>query len=194
MRPDALRDTPTLHGATVTLRPLGPEHAAATFRAVQEPESRRLTGTHAEFTAEQIERWCATRAEQPDRLDLAIERRTDGTYVGEVVLNDLDPHNESVSFRIGLAGPEHFGRGYGTEATMLVLRYAFATVGLHRVGLEVYAFNGRAAHVYARCGFEREGVLRDALRSGGERHDAVLMAALRPEWLARFGADPAVAG
>jgi RimJ/RimL family protein N-acetyltransferase len=82
------------------------------------------------------------------------------------------------SFRIALAGPHAFGRGYGTEATRLVLDFAFDTVGLHRVGLEVFDFNPRAQRVYEKCGFVREGVLRDALRWDGRRHDALAMSVL----------------
>lgn len=37
--------------------------------------------------------------------------------VGEAVLNDLDTDNASANYRISLAGPDVFGRGYGTDAT-----------------------------------------------------------------------------
>ena len=49
-------------------------------------------------------------------------------------------------------------------------------VGLHRVELDVYAFNERARRAYERCGFVVEGRLRDALRWDGEWHDALVMA------------------
>ena len=68
-------------------------------------------------------------------------------------------------------------RGLGSEAVSLTLAHAFAA-GLHRVELEVYAFNPRAIAVYERAGFAREGVRRDALRWDGADHDAIPMAAL----------------
>jgi RimJ/RimL family protein N-acetyltransferase len=77
------------------------------------------------------------------------------------------------------------GRGLGTEATALVLRHAFTALRLHRVELSVYAFNPRAKRAYEKAGFRTEGVLRDALRlEDGQRVDAVVMAALAPQWLA----------
>ena len=81
-------------------------------------------------------------------------------------------------FRIGLAGPRLYGRGYGTEMTRLVLDHAFATVGLHRVELEVYAHNPRAQRVYEKCGFRVKGRRRDALLWDGVRYDALLMSVL----------------
>lgn len=78
------------------------------------------------------------------------------------------------------------------EATRLVLEHAFATIGLHRVELEVYDHNPRALHVYRRVGFRVEGVRREALRWEGRYHDAIIMGLLASEW--RAAADARDAG
>lgn len=178
-------EKPVLAGSAVTLRPVGPEHADGLYDLVRDPEVRRLTGSHAPVDRETIRRWCATRADHDDRLDLAIT--VDGGYVGEVVLNDVDEGNLSCNLRIALAGERVFGRGYGSEAIALVLGHAFRATPLHRVSLEVYAFNERARHVYRKLGFVEEGVLREALHWDGAWHDAVLMAVLRHEWQGTSG-------
>jgi len=178
---DAFRDQPTLTGPRVRLEPLGPAVLADYWQMLQEPEGRRLTGTHAEFTVAQTEAWLRSRADEHGRADWAAIELATGAFVGEVVLNDLDPENEVIGFRIGLAGPALYGRGFGTEMTRLVLDHAFDTVGLHRVELEVYAHNPRAQRVYEKCGFRVEGRRRDALLWEGERYDAVLMAVLRTD-------------
>ncbi|TYB52186.1 GNAT family N-acetyltransferase [Nonomuraea sp. PA05] len=176
-------EKPTLKGERVTLRPVGPEHVDGLAELVSDPDVRRLTGSHAGFEADQLRLWYATRGDQPDRLDLAI--MADDEYVGEIVLNELDPPNLACNLRIGLIGQRVFGKGYGSEAIELLLDHAFGTTPLHRIRLGVYAFNDRARHVYEKLGFVEEGVERDALLWDGEWHDAVLMAILRPEWRAR---------
>lgn len=181
----ALATKPTLIGTLVELQPLGPQHAAGLHASTRDPQHRRLTGSHRDFTLGDIQRWSDTRAEQRDRLDLAVIRCDDGVFVGDTALTDLDVDNESMDFRIAMASPALTGRGYGTEAILLVLGYAFEVVRLHRVQLEVYAFNERARRLYERCGFVAEGVRRDALRWDGERYDVVVMSVLRPEWEAR---------
>jgi RimJ/RimL family protein N-acetyltransferase len=179
---DALRTKPTLHGQLTVLRPLGPEHAEVLWRSLSDPEGRRLTGTHTEFRRAEIDAWLTSRSEQHDRLDLAIHRRDDDRYVGELALTELDPANESVGIRIALAGNTMTGKGYGSEAMRTVLAHAFETVGIHRVHLDVYAFNTRAIRTYERLGFAHEGRARQALLWDGERHDALVMSMLRPEW------------
>jgi RimJ/RimL family protein N-acetyltransferase len=101
--------------------------------------------------------------------------------VGEVVINEWDAANLACNFRISI-GPAGRDRGLGTEATRLVVDHVFATTDAHRIGLDVFDFNPRAAHVYEQVGFVREGVLRDVLRWDGEFHGAVVMSILRPEW------------
>ena len=147
VRADAFRDQPVLTGERVRLEPLGPAVLDAYWTALHEPEGRRLTGTHARFTVEQTERWLATRADHHDRADWAAIIPADGSYLGEAVLNDLDPDNESCGFRIALAGPHLFGQGLGTEITRLVVGYALDTVGLLPLELQVYALSPREKRV-----------------------------------------------
>lgn len=186
--PLSFRAKPTLAGERVVLRPVGEADAPGLAKLVGDPEVRRLTGTHRGPDADPLtaaRSWYASRADHDDRLDLAVVDRAAGGYLGEVVFNDLDPDNRSCSFRIALAGPRVFGRGYGTEATRLMLAHAFETVGLHRVSLEVFDFNPRARHVYERAGFVHEGTLKQALRWDGRWHDTHTMAVLAPDWFAR---------
>ncbi|MEV6103765.1 GNAT family protein [Streptomyces sp. NPDC051940] len=169
---------PTLRGPHVTLVPIEARHAPEFLAMGDDPDLFRLTGSHIRHDAETIHRWCASRAGQPDRLDLAVEDRGTGDFLGELALLRVDPHNESAAFRIALR-EDRCGKGIGSEAIGLVLGHAFGEVGLHRVWLEVFAFNHRAIRAYEKAGFVREGVQREALLWDGVRHDAYLMSVLR---------------
>jgi len=172
---------PTLTGSLVLLRPVEPADAAWLFAC--DAETLRLTGSHhVAAAAGELEQWYATRAAHADRLDLSIIERATGEWAGEVVLNDLNADNESCGFRILLQGPRFYGRGLGTEATWLVVDYAFGVAGVHRIELQVYDFNPRARHVYEKLGFVHEGTMRDALRWDGQWVDCHLMAMLTTDW------------
>jgi RimJ/RimL family protein N-acetyltransferase len=176
-------DKPSIVGHLVELRPIVDADAEHMWADLHDDEAMRLTGTHAVFTREQIATWCATRAEQHDRLDLAVVERATGAWAGEVVVNDWDASNRSCGFRIAL-GPAARGRGLGTEATRLVVDHVFDVIDdppVHRLSLEVYTFNARAIAVYERVGFRREGLLRDALRWDGRHHDAIVMSIVRTD-------------
>lgn len=171
-------DTPIIEGPVVVLRPITVADAPAMFAALADAESNRLTGTRRSYTLEQVEAHCRRVTAAADRFDFAITRPGDPTYLGEAVLMDVDDHNRSAHFRISLAAESLFGRGLGTAATAMIIEFAFDALALHRLELEVYAFNERARHVYESLGFVEEGVRRDALWQDGAFHDAVVMSIL----------------
>jgi RimJ/RimL family protein N-acetyltransferase len=172
----ALCPVPTLRTERLLLVPLGPEHLDDTCAALEDAESRRLTGTHATFTREQVLAHLQRVGPDDDRADWAVTL-PDGTYLGEVVLNELDDENACMNLRIALA-PGWPGRGFGTEAVTAVLDHAFGAVGLHRVELDVYDVNPRAQRSYEKAGFVVEGHQRDTLLWDGQWCGSVLMAVL----------------
>lgn len=180
----ALARKPTLVGDRIRLVPVKPEHAAEMHRILSDPEVDRLTGTHATFTVDQIREHAEKMAKRTDRLDFVIEDKASAAVLGDLAVLDVDPPNESAAMRIAL-GPAHQGSGYGPEAIRLLQAYVFNVVGLHRLQLDVFDFNERAIRAYEKCGFRHEGRLRDALLWEGERHDSLIMAVLRPQYLAR---------
>lgn len=182
-------DQPVLTGELVRLEPLTEAVLADYLVGLADPQVTRLTGTHASFEPAQVEQWLRSRPAQHDRADWAVLRRRDGLFLGEAVLNDLDLDNESVNYRIWLAGPQAYGNGYGTEATRLVLDYALDTVGLHRVSLGVLDFNPRARRVYEKCGFRLEGRLREAVRWEDGWHDELVMSVLSTDPRPPAGSD-----
>ena len=179
-QPIDMATKPTLIGERVILRPVSADDAEGLLDLVADPEGNRLTGTHGlELSLERARDWYGSRGEQDDRLDLAVIDRATGEYAGEVVLNELDRANRSCNFRIALRSTFQ-DRGLGSEATRLILAHAFA-ISLHRVGLEVYAFNPRARRVYERAGFVHEGTRRDALLWDGQWTDAIVMSILETD-------------
>jgi RimJ/RimL family protein N-acetyltransferase len=178
---------PTITGERVTLRPFVDADLACFRAAMADPEVARLTGSPPGGPDERrLRSWYGSRNAQTDRLDLAVVDHATGDCVGEVVLNDWDRHNASCNFRTLFAAAGR-DRGLGTEATRLVVGYAFDTLGLHRVSLEVFAFNPRARRAYEKVGFVAEGVLRQVLRDTDGWVDATVMSILAPEWAAHRG-------
>ena len=191
--PATLSVKPILIGSHVVLRPFTGADLEAMGPVLADPEVLRLTGSvHTTAAAhgcsnvlDQATRlWYETRAEQPDRLDLAIIERAADQCVGEAVLNEYQAENQSCSFRV-LIGPGGRDRGLGSQAIRLLLAHAFTATDLYRIELEVYAFNPRAQHVYECAGFVVEGRRRAAFVFDGQRIDAIIMAVLRTDWLAQ---------
>lgn len=176
---DAFGVTPRIPGPVVTLEPLGPQHLEPYLSMLSDPETELLTGsTGRTFSREQIVDWLGSRAGRTDRADFAIVATTTGAFLGEAVLNEFDAALESANFRIALAGPQVFGKGFGTAATRMTVTYGFDVVGLHRIHLAVFSMNPRARRAYEKSGFRYEGTLRDAHHDVNGWHDEICMGIL----------------
>ncbi len=55
--------------------------------------------------------------------------------IGFVALHSMEWNNQVCSMAIGIGNPEYRGKGYGTDALNLILRYAFFELNLNRVSL-----------------------------------------------------------
>lgn len=173
----ALTSVATLTTPRLRLEPLGPQHLDGVMEGLADPDTMRLTGTRETFTREAVSGHLESVHSRADRADWAIIDPATETYLGEIVLNELEEADASMNFRIALT-PTATGRGVGTEATVAVLDYAFARIGLHRVSLDVYSFNPRAERAYEKAGFRHEGRQRHTLFWDGEWVDSVLMSVL----------------
>ncbi len=175
-----------LTGTNVVLR----RHLAANLGAFQrwyaDPEVVRLTRYQdGPMRPEEIERFFAVRALGPESLAMAIHVRSDDRLIGTCALSQLDADNGSALFHITIGEKDTWGRGYGTEATRLMIDHAFGGLGLHRVGLAVFSFNDRAIRSYRSCGFVVEGRAREAIWRDGRWWDEISMSILDSDWAAR---------
>jgi RimJ/RimL family protein N-acetyltransferase len=115
---------------------------------------------------------------------MGIHVRDTNRLIGSCAFSQLDGDNGSALFHITIGEREAWGRGYGGEATTLMVDHAFGSLGLHRVALSVFAFNERALRAYLRVGFETEGRSREAIWRDGRWWDEIHMSVLEPEWRA----------
>jgi RimJ/RimL family protein N-acetyltransferase len=79
-----------------------------------------------------------------------------------------------------------WGKGYGREATLLLLDYAFGALAMHRVSIGVVGFNDRALRFYEKIGFKREGIQRDGYFFNHQFSDFVMMSILEDEYRAQY--------
>lgn len=89
----------------------------------------------------------------------AIHERKSKRLIGTTALTDRThtPDGDSALFRIAIGEKDAWGKGYGTDATRLVLDEGFISLGLNEVRLEVFSHNARAIATYERVGFAVTG-------------------------------------
>ena len=115
-----------------------------------------------------------------DSAWFAIE--ADGKYIGNCCLMGLNRPHGILELGIVIGDRQYWGRGYGRDATKLLLRYGFHYLGARRIVLTTHARNERAIRCYRACGFVEECRPRQVLWIEGEYVDLVNMSILREEW------------
>ncbi|MGY5872147.1 MAG: GNAT family N-acetyltransferase [Candidatus Thorarchaeota archaeon] len=119
-------------------------------------------------------------------LPLAIEDKKTGEFLGTTSLHNISPQRSSAEFGIAIHNPENFGKGYGTDATRVMLWVAFHVLGLKSVHLTTMEHNSRGQRVYEKAGFKKAGVYRQSVFVEGEFKDNLIYDILKEEFLDQF--------
>jgi RimJ/RimL family protein N-acetyltransferase len=102
--------------------------------------------------------------------------------IGIASLYAIHQGNRTATFGILIGEQDCWGRGYGTEATRLMLDYGFNVLGLNNIMLSVRSWNERGIRAYLRAGFKEIGHRREAIRVGSHAYDEVLMDCVASEF------------
>jgi RimJ/RimL family protein N-acetyltransferase len=116
----------------------------------------------------------------------SIVRIDTDELIGRCLLFSVDRVNRSAMLGIVIGEKRCWNQGYGQEALILLLDYAFNLLNLNSVMLGVFAFNQRAVASYRKVGFQEIGRRRQARILGGKAYDAILMDILTEEFTARY--------
>ena len=114
--------------------------------------------------------------------EFLVYRLSTNQPIGTTNLHDIDIRERSAEIAYNIMEPELRNRGYGTEATLLTLDYAFTALGLHRVSTRIFEFNEVSIELAKRVGFTQIGRARQAHWAGGRYWDVLLFDLLRDEF------------
>jgi RimJ/RimL family protein N-acetyltransferase len=176
--------TQLLHGRLIRLAAPDPERDAVEMaRWSRDSEMLRL------MDDDPARPWSPSRlqermSEEPklDHFWFMVRRLDDDRLVGEAGLGGISWLHGEAWLYVSLGDRAYWGKGYGTDAVRVLLRYAFEELNLARVSLGVYDYNPRAVRVYEKVGFIHEGRLRQSVQRDGRQHDEIVMGVLRQDW------------
>lgn len=119
----------------------------------------------------------------PTDYFFSIRSLEDDRLLGDINLDVINNWSSRDSFvGLGIYDRADWGKGYGTDAMQITLRFAFTELNLHRVTLTVFEYNPRAIRSYEKAGFKHEGRIRGALIKDGKRWDMFFMGILHADW------------
>jgi diamine N-acetyltransferase len=172
-------------GEKVALGPLRRDLAGVYARWMNQVEVRRGLVHRGVASAQSQEKWVEENLEksakrEPERVEFTVYDRSDSTPVGTAGLFKIAHAHGTAEF--GIAIGDRRGQGLGSEATRLVLDFAFHVLELRNVLLEALEWNVAGLTAYERAGFRRVGVRRGAVMSRGRPTDVVIMDAVREDF------------
>ena len=103
-----------------------------------------------EYSQEQADAFFEKR-DRPDRVHFAVMNGEE--IIGDLYLKNIDPADRSCTMSIHLKNDSVKNKGYGTQAELLALRYAFETLELETVYADALVINTRSRHVLTKVGF-----------------------------------------
>ena len=183
-------DGDPLFGELVRLTAENPDVMGRNFsRWSQDVEWYRLFDTDPPrlYSEKKWREWLEKDVEKgtSEEIFFAIRTLESDQLIGFIGLFGLYLQHGDTFVAIALGESEYLGKGYGTDAMRVMLRFAFNELNLSRVSLFVFEYNPRAIHSYEKVGFIPEGRVRGAMLRDGRRWDFVYMGILREEWLAK---------
>ncbi|HLA06683.1 MAG TPA: GNAT family protein [Anaerolineales bacterium] len=175
-------------GDLVRLAAVEPEEFGKVFtRWNQDSEFMRLLNGEAIRLNSVVanKKWIEKELEEqsPGLYPFSIRTLVTDQLIGDLILDVSSWNHREAFVGISISERENWGRGYGTDAMKMLLRYAFTEVNLRRVALAVFEYNPRAIRSYEKAGFRHEGRLRKFLNREGRRWDMLFMSVLREEWM-----------
>lgn len=177
---------PTIKGERIILRKIKPSDI----------DDRLAIGRHHEFVhmcgGETI-----AETEYPNRAtwEKWYENQKDAEYswiieyngkcVGTAGFHHISPEDNSATYRIGIFDSNLHSKGIGTEVTELLIKYGFEFCKWHRIDLKVLDYNLRGIKCYEKCGFKKDGVLRENAYIEGKYYSDIVMSILDYEYHAK---------
>lgn len=177
---------PFLIGERIYLRPLEPaqdNHLYAMWR--NDEEMRRYFSIYPSSDARGRERLDGLYKDFKHIL-LGIALKSDNRLIGQIGLKDIDTLNQSAEFYVTIGDRLMWGKGYGTEATRLMIHYGFMELNLNRIQTKDMEENIGGWRADEKAGFTYECTLRESIPRFGKYHNERVYSILRREYLERL--------
>lgn len=173
------------YGEKVCLRAYKEEDIKVATELVNDAELKKFLTPGIPFPMSlwQEEEWIKSQKDsQSGEFNFAIEDMKTKKYIGGCGLENVNWLARTAVVGIMIGDKNYWGKGYGTDAMKVLLKFIFENMNINKVKLNVFSFNERAIKSYKKCGFKVEGILKDEIFKEGKYYDEVLMAIFKEEF------------
>jgi len=172
-----------LSGEHIYLRTVEKEDLNYIKRWYNDKEIRMLSGIDVPTTEQYMEEFYDKVQDTSDRIWFMVVEKENNNVIGEVGLLRMYHSWRTTDLTIIIGEKAYRGKGYGKEAILLLMDYAFGHLNFHRISIGVVGFNDNALKFYEKIGFKQEGIQRDGYYYDYKYHDFIMMSILEDEFI-----------
>ncbi|MGE6515891.1 GNAT family N-acetyltransferase [Lysinibacillus sphaericus] len=172
-----------LQGQLITLKQMTTSDLDAFVKIESEKSTLLLANDEIPFpnTFEDHSSFFQSISGKKEEFIFGIFEKTSHQLIGSCSVFSINWTNSTCFVGISI-GEEWHGKGFGTDAMRTLITFIFHYIAINKIKLQVFSFNGSAIRSYEKCGFTKEGILRNELFRFGKCHDIILFGLLREEW------------
>lgn len=150
---------------------------------MNDPEIENMTaGFSFPVSSFQQKKWYEGLNNKANEIRLIIDTEANGA-IGVVMLTNIDWKNRIAQFHSKITSEDSIrGKGYGTKATKALIKYAFEQLNMNCIYSRIIEYNIASQRVKEKCGFVKEGVLRERIYKNGKYHNMIIWSILKEEF------------
>ena len=168
----------------VYLRAFEPEDYKKIYEWKQDNEiALNYSGVRMFSSTLNEKKWIEDRVFDKNNISCAICLKENDEFIGCIFLTDIDLINRTSQCPLFIGEKHFWGKGYATEAKILMLKFAFFERGLIRVWDHIIKYNKGSIKMHEKCGYKKEGVLRKSVYKNGKFYDKYTLSVLKEEFL-----------
>src|SRR3989338_10099822 len=171
-----------LIGKSINLRPFSRDDIPTLTRWINDPEVRVFLTATLPQTEKQEEEWFNKLGSDDKNIVLGIETK-DNVLIGSMGIYRIEWRDRICTTGALIGEKDYWGKGYGTDAKMILLDYIFNTLNLRKVCSAVIAYNKRSLRYSLHCGYKVEGIRRNHIFKKGRYWNQIELGLFKEEWL-----------
>ena len=167
---------------SIVMRPVEESDIPYLYKWINDPKVRQYLNAYMPMTMTDEQSWYESlTSRKPKDIILMIE--VDGTPIGNMGIHGINMQNGTATTGAIIGEKEYWGKGYGSDAKMILLDYAFNTLNLRKIYSTVIAFNERSLKYSLKCGYKEEGRRKLHHYKKGQYWDDIQLAVFKEDWL-----------
>ena len=171
-----------LSGKKVNLRPFKKDDVPTLTRWINDPEVREFILAFLPQTEKQEEEWFNKLGSDDKNIVLGIETK-EGVLIGSMGIHQILWVDRVCTTGAIIGNKENWGKGYGTDAKMILLDYIFNTLNMWKVCSNVIEYNKRSLQYSTKCGYKPDGIRKKHIFKKGQYWDLIHLGLFKDDWL-----------